>query len=81
MTLLKGYFSSLSFQAHLEIPIPSYFISDRSKELQERKTMLTNILKMVEDTESPEVSGKVVSYSCIRRTIVELFGFGDELFQ
>ncbi|XP_070688696.1 dynein regulatory complex protein 11 [Pempheris klunzingeri] len=40
--------------ADLEIPIPRYFISDRSKELQERKTMLTDILKMVEVTESPE---------------------------
>ncbi|XP_068563222.1 dynein regulatory complex protein 11 [Cebidichthys violaceus] len=40
--------------ADLEIPIPRYFISDRSKELQERKTMLTEILKMVEVTESPE---------------------------
>ncbi|XP_070765243.1 dynein regulatory complex protein 11 [Enoplosus armatus] len=40
--------------ADLEIPIPRYFISDRSKELQERKTMLTDILQMVEVTESPE---------------------------
>ncbi|XP_070817354.1 dynein regulatory complex protein 11 [Chaetodon trifascialis] len=40
--------------ADLEIPVPRYFISDRSKELQERKTMLTDILKMVEVTESPE---------------------------
>ncbi|XP_034386306.1 dynein regulatory complex protein 11 [Cyclopterus lumpus] len=38
----------------LEIPIPRYFISDRSKELQERKAMLTEILKMVSVTESPE---------------------------
>ncbi|XP_036971789.1 dynein regulatory complex protein 11 isoform X2 [Acanthopagrus latus] len=40
--------------ADLEIPIPRYFISERSKELQQRKMMLTDILKMVEDTESPE---------------------------
>ncbi|XP_073332987.1 dynein regulatory complex protein 11 [Pagrus major] len=40
--------------ADLEIPIPRYFISERSKEFQQRKTMLTDILKMVEDTESPE---------------------------
>ncbi|KAM7011970.1 LOW QUALITY PROTEIN: dynein regulatory complex protein 11 [Tautogolabrus adspersus] len=40
--------------ADLEIPIPRYFISDRNKELQERKTMLTEILKMVEDTGIPE---------------------------
>ncbi|XP_044056218.1 dynein regulatory complex protein 11 isoform X2 [Siniperca chuatsi] len=40
--------------ADLEIPIPRYFISDRSKELQERKRMLTDILKMVEVTKSPE---------------------------
>uniref|UniRef100_A0A8C9ZUZ5 IQ motif containing with AAA domain 1 like n=1 Tax=Sander lucioperca TaxID=283035 RepID=A0A8C9ZUZ5_SANLU len=38
----------------LEIPIPRYFISDRSKEFQERKTMLTDLLKLVEVTESPE---------------------------
>ncbi|XP_060889565.1 dynein regulatory complex protein 11 [Labrus mixtus] len=38
----------------LEIPIPRYFISDRNRELQERKTMLTEILKMVEDTGIPE---------------------------
>ncbi|XP_045906497.1 dynein regulatory complex protein 11 isoform X3 [Micropterus dolomieu] len=40
--------------ADLEIPIPHYFVSDRSKELQERKTMLTDILKMVVVTERPE---------------------------
>ncbi|TNN89362.1 IQ and AAA domain-containing protein 1-like [Liparis tanakae] len=38
----------------LEIPIPRYFISERSKELQERKAMLAEILKMVVVTESPE---------------------------
>ncbi|XP_059197421.1 dynein regulatory complex protein 11 [Centropristis striata] len=41
--------------ADLDIPIPRYFIRDRSKEFQERKTMLTDILKMVEVTESPEL--------------------------
>ncbi|XP_030288191.1 dynein regulatory complex protein 11 [Sparus aurata] len=40
--------------ADLEIPIPRYFISERSKELQQRKMMLTDILKMVGDPESPE---------------------------
>ncbi|XP_042372405.1 dynein regulatory complex protein 11 [Plectropomus leopardus] len=40
--------------ADLEIPIPRFFISDRSKELQQRKMMLTDILKMVEVTESPK---------------------------
>ncbi|KAM8745982.1 dynein regulatory complex protein 11 [Acanthopagrus schlegelii] len=40
--------------ADLEIPVPRYFISERSKEVQQRKMMLTDILKMVEDTESPE---------------------------
>ncbi|XP_056234161.1 dynein regulatory complex protein 11 isoform X2 [Seriola aureovittata] len=40
--------------ADLEIPIPLYFITERNKELQERKTMLTDILKMAEVTESPE---------------------------
>uniref|UniRef100_A0A8C3AYE7 Zgc:153738 n=1 Tax=Cyclopterus lumpus TaxID=8103 RepID=A0A8C3AYE7_CYCLU len=38
----------------LEIPIPRYFISDRSKELQERKAMLTEILKMVSDMSQEE---------------------------
>ncbi|XP_074491372.1 dynein regulatory complex protein 11 [Sebastes fasciatus] len=40
--------------ADLEIPIPRYFISDRSKEVQQRKTMLADILKLVEVIESPE---------------------------
>ncbi|XP_069378088.1 dynein regulatory complex protein 11-like [Paralichthys olivaceus] len=38
----------------LEIPIPRYFITECSKELQERKTMVTDILKMVEVNESLE---------------------------
>ncbi|XP_069555042.1 dynein regulatory complex protein 11 [Brachyistius frenatus] len=38
----------------LEIPIPHYFLTERSKEVLERKTMLTDILKMVEITETPE---------------------------
>ncbi|XP_060934602.1 dynein regulatory complex protein 11-like [Limanda limanda] len=38
----------------LEIPIPRYFITECSKELQERKTMVTDILKLVEVTESLE---------------------------
>uniref|UniRef100_UPI0037E85F5E dynein regulatory complex protein 11 isoform X1 n=2 Tax=Semicossyphus pulcher TaxID=241346 RepID=UPI0037E85F5E len=40
--------------ADIEIPIPRYFISDRSKEIQERKTMLKDMLKMVEVTGGPE---------------------------
>ncbi|XP_039985617.1 dynein regulatory complex protein 11 isoform X1 [Xiphias gladius] len=40
--------------ADLEIPIPRYFITERNKELQKRKTILKDILKMVEMTESPE---------------------------
>ncbi|XP_029355304.1 dynein regulatory complex protein 11 [Echeneis naucrates] len=40
--------------ADLEIPIPRYFLTECNKELQEQKVMLTNILKMVEFTESPE---------------------------
>uniref|UniRef100_A0A8C9ZZP8 IQ motif containing with AAA domain 1 like n=1 Tax=Sander lucioperca TaxID=283035 RepID=A0A8C9ZZP8_SANLU len=39
----------------LEIPIPRYFISDRSKEFQERKTMLTDLLKLVEVTEKEAI--------------------------
>ncbi|KAM3619184.1 uncharacterized protein V6R79_004288 [Siganus canaliculatus] len=42
--------------AALEIPIPGYFITDRGREIQERKTMLTDILKMAEVTKSPEPS-------------------------
>ncbi|XP_062419415.1 dynein regulatory complex protein 11 [Pungitius pungitius] len=38
----------------LEIPIPRYFLTDRSMELQQQKKMLTEILKMVAVTESPE---------------------------
>ncbi|XP_010793269.1 IQ and AAA domain-containing protein 1 [Notothenia coriiceps] len=38
----------------LEIPIPRYFLRERNKELQERKKMLTEILKLVGVTESPE---------------------------
>uniref|UniRef100_A0A3B4FER6 IQ and AAA domain-containing protein 1-like n=1 Tax=Pundamilia nyererei TaxID=303518 RepID=A0A3B4FER6_9CICH len=40
--------------ADLEIPIPRYFHSERSKEVQQRKAMLTDILKMAEVTETPE---------------------------
>ncbi|XP_053286786.1 dynein regulatory complex protein 11 [Pleuronectes platessa] len=40
--------------ADLEIPIPRYFITECSKDFQERKTMVTDILKMVEVTESLE---------------------------
>ncbi|XP_053177680.1 dynein regulatory complex protein 11 [Scomber japonicus] len=46
---------------NLEIPIPRYFISERNKEFQERKTMLTDILKMVEVTESEPVMVKNMS--------------------
>ncbi|KAF7668345.1 hypothetical protein LDENG_00020550 [Lucifuga dentata] len=41
--------------AELQIPIPSFFISERSKELQERKMMLANIFKMVEVIENPNL--------------------------
>ncbi|XP_047442211.1 dynein regulatory complex protein 11 isoform X2 [Mugil cephalus] len=41
--------------ADLEIPIPHYFLSERNKEVQERKTLLTDILKLVEINESPEL--------------------------
>ncbi|XP_029961886.1 dynein regulatory complex protein 11 [Salarias fasciatus] len=41
--------------ADLEIPIPRFFLHECSKEVQERKTMLTDILKMVEITESSEL--------------------------
>ncbi|KAM3876176.1 dynein regulatory complex protein 11 [Diretmus argenteus] len=37
--------------ADIEIPIPRYFITERGKE---RKTMLTNIFKMMEVTERPK---------------------------
>ena len=54
--LSTATFCLLSLKADLEIPIPRYFISERSKEVKEQKTMLTEILKMVEVTESAEVS-------------------------
>uniref|UniRef100_A0A3Q0RT95 IQ motif containing with AAA domain 1 like n=1 Tax=Amphilophus citrinellus TaxID=61819 RepID=A0A3Q0RT95_AMPCI len=37
----------------LEVPIPRYFLSECSKEVQERKAMLADIFKMVEVTETP----------------------------
>uniref|UniRef100_A0A672GYL4 IQ motif containing with AAA domain 1 like n=1 Tax=Salarias fasciatus TaxID=181472 RepID=A0A672GYL4_SALFA len=46
--------------ADLEIPIPRFFLHECSKEVQERKTMLTDILKMVEITESSEKPFKVI---------------------
>uniref|UniRef100_A0A672YXZ0 Zgc:153738 n=1 Tax=Sphaeramia orbicularis TaxID=375764 RepID=A0A672YXZ0_9TELE len=46
---------------NLEIPIPRYFITELRKDVQERKTMITNILKTVEVTESPQVSVKDMS--------------------
>uniref|UniRef100_A0A3Q1F917 IQ and AAA domain-containing protein 1-like n=1 Tax=Acanthochromis polyacanthus TaxID=80966 RepID=A0A3Q1F917_9TELE len=39
--------------AELEIPIPRYF-SEHSKEVQQRKAMVADLLKMVEMNESPE---------------------------
>uniref|UniRef100_A0A669EMP0 Zgc:153738 n=1 Tax=Oreochromis niloticus TaxID=8128 RepID=A0A669EMP0_ORENI len=42
--------------ADLEIPIPRYFHSERSKEVQQRKAMLTDILKMVEPVMAKEMS-------------------------
>lgn len=44
-------------QADLEIPIPHYFISEPSKETQERKAMLTQLLKKVKVAPSQEVNG------------------------
>ncbi|XP_068599650.1 dynein regulatory complex protein 11, partial [Brachionichthys hirsutus] len=41
--------------ADLEIPIPFYFNTGHSKELHEGKMMVTNILNMLEDAESPDV--------------------------
>ncbi|KAK2835493.1 hypothetical protein Q5P01_015977 [Channa striata] len=38
----------------LEIPIPRYFVSECSKQIQEHKRILADILKMVEVNESPE---------------------------
>ncbi|XP_029906335.1 dynein regulatory complex protein 11 isoform X2 [Myripristis murdjan] len=37
----------------IEIPIPRYFLSERSKEIQERKVMLTNIFNIMDVTEDP----------------------------
>ncbi|XP_056132113.1 dynein regulatory complex protein 11 isoform X2 [Lampris incognitus] len=37
----------------IKIPIPRYFISERSKELQERNMMLTDVLDRMEVTEKP----------------------------
>ncbi|KAM4574468.1 dynein regulatory complex protein 11 isoform 2-T2 [Fundulus diaphanus] len=42
--------------AALEIPIPHFFLNERSKEVEERKTMLIDILKMVVNTEDPDTS-------------------------
>ncbi|XP_058493439.1 dynein regulatory complex protein 11 isoform X1 [Solea solea] len=40
--------------ADLEIPIPCYFVTECSRELKERKTMLTEILKLVQVSERPQ---------------------------
>ncbi|XP_047231378.1 dynein regulatory complex protein 11 isoform X2 [Girardinichthys multiradiatus] len=42
--------------ASLEIPIPHFFLSERSKEVEERKLLLMDILKMVEDAEGLDTS-------------------------
>uniref|UniRef100_A0A3Q2P1Z8 IQ and AAA domain-containing protein 1 n=1 Tax=Fundulus heteroclitus TaxID=8078 RepID=A0A3Q2P1Z8_FUNHE len=42
--------------AALEIPIPQFFLNERSKEVEERKTMLIDILKMVVKTKDPDTS-------------------------
>lgn len=47
----------------LEIPIPHYFISERSKELQERSTMLADMFKVEDVDESEKVSWKVSTSS------------------
>ncbi|KAM4548926.1 dynein regulatory complex protein 11 [Odontesthes bonariensis] len=38
--------------SQIEIPIPRYFLSEQSRDFQERKAMLMDILKLVEVTES-----------------------------
>lgn len=43
-------------KAQLEIPIPHYFLNDVSKAVQEKKAMLMDIFKMMEVTESLDVS-------------------------
>uniref|UniRef100_A0A8C7XE57 IQ motif containing with AAA domain 1 n=1 Tax=Oryzias sinensis TaxID=183150 RepID=A0A8C7XE57_9TELE len=50
----------------LEIPLPQYFPNDHSKEVQERKAMLMKIFKMVEATESLEVSQKIEAIRVIQ---------------
>ncbi|KAM9848901.1 dynein regulatory complex protein 11 [Aulostomus maculatus] len=48
--------------ADLEIPIPHYFMRECSKELLERKAMLTNIFKEVQATDMPQpVMAKTMS--------------------
>ncbi|KAM4738665.1 dynein regulatory complex protein 11 isoform 2-T2 [Anableps anableps] len=42
--------------AALEIPIPHFFLSERSKEAEERKMMLMDVLAMVEDSEALDTS-------------------------
>lgn len=41
--------SKLSLQEDLEILVPRYFLSERSKESQELKTMVYDIVKRVKD--------------------------------
>ncbi|XP_024278486.1 dynein regulatory complex protein 11 [Oncorhynchus tshawytscha] len=41
----------------IEIPIPRYFLSERSKVLQERRNMLSNILNLIEVVERPKPVG------------------------
>lgn len=41
--------SKLSLQEDLEISVPRYFLSERSKESQELKTMVYDIVKRVKD--------------------------------
>ncbi|KAI4872327.1 hypothetical protein NFI96_027755 [Prochilodus magdalenae] len=42
----------------LEIPIPRYFISERSKTLRDRSKMLSNILDLIGEVEKPKPAGE-----------------------
>lgn len=48
--------SELSPQEDLDIVVPRYFLSERSKESQALKTMLADIVTKVKERESDDVS-------------------------
>ncbi|KAM6923966.1 dynein regulatory complex protein 11 [Xenentodon cancila] len=52
--------------AALEIPIPRYFLSEQSKEVQGRKAMLMDILKTMEDAETLDVTKDMTQEEAIR---------------